>query len=113
MLNANLRVGRLTVPQWAALVVGAVTLWASTSWAAGVHDTNAHIVLAAAPAALVAIQILALFRGGIERYPQQAMRFAGRRAVVYTRRGSVLARAYAVKGVHYARLQAQAARRRG
>jgi len=111
MLNANLRVGRLTVPQWAALVVGAVTLWASTSWAAGVRDPSAHLVLAAAPAALVAIPILALFRGGIERYPQQAIRFAGRRACVYGGRALAWLLMYTVKGLSYARLQAAARRR--
>ncbi len=110
MLNANLRVERLTVPQWVALVVGAVTLWASTSWAGGVRDPSAHLVLAAAPAALVAIPILALFRGNIERYPQQAMRFAGRRALVYGTRAAAWLLMYTVKGLTYARLQA--ARRR-
>ncbi len=110
MLNANLRVGRLTVPQWAALVVGAVTLWASTSWAGGVHDPSAHLVLAAAPAALVAIPILALFRGNIERYPQQVIRFTGRRARVYGNRALAWLLVSTMKGLSYARLQA--ARRR-
>ncbi len=110
MLNSNLRVGRLTVPQWAALIVGAVTLWAATSWAGGVRDPSTHLVLAAAPAALVAIPILALFRGNIERYPQQVIRFAGRRALVYGGRAAAWLLMYTVKGLSYARLQA--ARRR-
>jgi len=106
MLNANLRVGRLTVPQWAALVAGAVTLWVSTTWAAGVRDPSTHIVLAIAPAALVAIPVLALFRGTIERYPQQTVRYAGRQMLVYSGRGASRLLTCTAKGLDYARLQA-------
>ena len=75
-LNDNLRVARLTVPQWIAAGVGALSLWMCAGLAAGIHNPNAHILAVALPTVLLVAPILAFGRGGIERYPQQATRYA-------------------------------------
>ncbi len=110
-LNDNLRLGRLTVPQWAAIGVGAVVLWLGAMLTAGVHDPNWRIALVAVPAVVLVAPILALGRGGIERYPAQALRFAWRR----TLRGGVhaarRAQTCALKGGSYATTIYRQARR--
>ncbi len=112
-LNDSLRLGRLTAPQWAAVVVGAVSLWVCSEFAAHVADPNAHILAVALPTMALIAPILVLWRGGVERYPAQLTRYAVRQAVVYTIRAVRIAGAYAEKGGSHAqaRLQ-QAARRR-
>ncbi len=98
-LNDNLRLGRLTLPQWGAIVVGGVVLWTDAILAASVHNPNLHLMVICLPAVLVVAPILALFRGGIERYPHQALRYAWRQALRY-------ATVYTREGVRYARVQA-------
>ena len=123
-LNDSLRLGRLTGPQWAAVVVVVASLWVCSGFAARVADPNAHIVAVALPTMLLVTPILALWRGGVERYPAQLTRYAARQAVVYAnrsaRRGAVylargarIAGAQAEKGAYHvhARLQAAARRR--
>lgn len=87
-LNDNLRLGRLTLPQWVALAAGGLSLWLWGSIAGGVRDPNAHILLTTVPTVLTVAPILAFFRGGIERYPHQLARYALRRAWVYSARGA-------------------------
>lgn len=111
-LNANLRLARLTLPQWLAMGVGALTLWGCTALTSAVRDPNLHIAAATLPAVLVVAPILALGRGGIERYPAQALRFAWRRAIRFSVRTVGTARAYALKGGSYACITYQQARRR-
>ncbi len=111
-LNDNLRLGRLTLPQWAAIGVGVVVLWMGATWTADIHDPNWHIILVAAPAVVVVAPILALGRGGIERYPSQALRFAWRRALrVAVRVGRAIISA-ATKGGARAYSDGRQARRR-
>ncbi len=74
-LNDNLRLARLTVPQWLAAVVGGVSLWGCALLARGIHNPNMHIIAIALPTVLLVAPILAFGRGGIERYPQQATRY--------------------------------------
>ncbi len=74
-LNDNLRLARLTVPQWLAVVVGGVSLWGDALLARGIHNPNMHIIAIAVPAVVLVAPILAFGRGGIERYPQQATRY--------------------------------------
>jgi len=105
-LNDNLRVGRLTLPQWGAIVVGGVVLWTDAILAAGVHNPNLHVMVICLPAVLVVAPILALFRGGIERYPQQALRYAWRQARTHTHAALRYATVYTREGVRYARVQA-------
>ena len=100
-LNDNLRLGRLTAPQWVALAVGGLSLWLWGSIAAGVRDPNAHIMLTTIPTVLTVAPILALWRGNIERYPQQVVRYAVRRTVVYTRRGLSKFAELTLKGITY------------
>lgn len=106
-LNDNLRLGRLTLPQWVAVLVGSLSLWLWGSVASPVREPNAHILLTTVPTILTVAPILAFFRGGIERYPQQLARYALRRGLVYTRRGLALAQVYALKGITYAVLTVQ------
>lgn len=98
-LNDNLRLGRLTLPQWVALTIGALSLWLWGTFAAGVRDPNAHILLTTVPTILVVAPILAFFRGGIERYPQQLARYTIRRGLVVTRHGFALAHTWLQKGI--------------
>lgn len=125
-LNHSLRLGRLTAPQWVAAGVAVVCLWACAGLASGVRDPNAHIVAVALPTILVVTPILTLWRGGVERYPAQLMRYAARRSVVhvtravrgsavYLARGARIAGDQAERGAHHAhaRLQAAARRRQG
>jgi len=74
-LNDNLRLARLTVPQWLAVIVGGVSLWGCALLARGIHNPNMHIIAIAVPAVVLVAPILAFGRGGIERYPQQATRY--------------------------------------
>ncbi len=74
-LNDNLRLARLTVPQWLAVIVGGVSLWGDALLARGIHNPNMHIIAIAVPAVVLVAPILAFGRGGIERYPQQATRY--------------------------------------
>ena len=110
-LNDNLRLGRLTLPQWAAVVVGGVVVWADATLAAGVRDPNVHIMAVCLPAVLVVAPILALFRGGIERYPQQVLRYGVRQTRVYAIQATRQALAHARKGGRHAYIHVQAARR--
>jgi len=75
-LNDNLRLARLTVPQWIAGGVGLLSLWVEAGLARHVANPNMHILAVALPTVVVVAPILALGRGGIERYPAQALRFA-------------------------------------
>jgi len=79
-LNDNLRLARLTIPQWIAGGVGGVSLWGCALLARGIHNPNMHIIAIAVPAVVLVAPILAFGRGGIERYPQQAARYTMRRA---------------------------------
>ncbi len=77
-LDLATRVGRLTLGHIAALLVGGPTLFGLSQLTAGVHDLGHHFALVVFPTILVCAPILALTRGGIERYPQQSTRYAGR-----------------------------------
>ena len=77
-LNDNLRLARLTVPQWIAAGVAVVSLWACASLARGVHNPSMHLMAVAVPTVLLVAPILAFGRGGIERYPAQMSRYAVR-----------------------------------
>jgi len=122
-LNDSLRLGRLTAPQWAAVVVGALSLWAFSGVASHIADPNAHILAVALPTMIVVTPILVLWRGGVERYPAQLTRYAARqsavyadryarRSAVYLARGVRIAGAQAEKGAHHAYARIQTARRR-
>ncbi len=122
-LNDSLRLGRLTAPQWAAVVVGVASLWVCSGFAAHVADPNAHILAVALPTMILVTPILVLWRGGVERYPAQLSRYAARQSVVYAQRyahgvavylakGARIAGARAEKGRHHAYTRIQAARRR-
>ncbi len=111
-LNDNLRVGRLTLPQWGAIVVGGVVLWTDAILAASVRNPNLHLMVICLPAVLVVAPILALFRGGIERFPHQALRYAWRQALRSTATGLRYATGYTREGVRYARVQATQRRQR-
>ncbi len=77
-LDLATRIGRLTLGHIAALLVGGVTLLGLGHLTTGVHDVGHHFALVVFPTILVCAPILALTRGGIERYPQQSTRYAGR-----------------------------------
>jgi len=77
-LDLATRIGRLTLGHVAAIVVGGLTLFGLSQLTAGVHDLGHHFALVVFPTILVCAPILALTRGGIERYPQQSTRYAGR-----------------------------------
>lgn len=77
-LDLATRVGRLTLGHVAAILVGGLTLLGLGQLTAGVHDLGHHFALVVFPTILVCAPILALTRGGIERYPQQSARYAGR-----------------------------------
>ncbi len=77
-LDLATRVGRLTLGHVAAILVGGLTLLGLGQLTAGVHDLGHHFALVVFPTILVCAPILALTRGGIERYPQQSTRYAGR-----------------------------------
>ncbi len=77
-LDLATRIGRLTLGHIAALLVGGLTLFGLSQLTAGVHDLGHHFALVVFPTILVCAPILALTRGGIERYPQQSTRYAGR-----------------------------------
>lgn len=77
-LNDNLRLARLTVPQWIAGGVGGVSLWVDAGLARGVHNPSMHLMAVAVPTVLLVAPILAFGRGGIERYPAQMSRYAVR-----------------------------------
>ena len=111
-LNDNLRLARLTVPQWLAVIVGGVSLWGCALLARGIHNPNMHILAVALPTVLLVAPILALGRGGIERYPVQALRFAWRRTLRYGVRVARATRAHALKGGIYATITYRHARRR-
>ena len=111
-LNHSLRLGRLTAPQWVAVVVGIVSLWVCAGFAAHIADPNAHILAVALPTMLVVTPILVLWRGGVERYAAQLTRYAARQSVVHTIRATRRALVYAHKGGSHAHARLQAARRR-
>ena len=111
-LNDNLRVGRLTLPQWGGSVVGGLTVWVDTLLAAGVHNPNLHVLVICLPAILVVAPILALFRGNVERYPSQALRYAARQARAQASTAIRSATVYAREGGRYARSQATRGRQR-
>ncbi len=111
-LNDNLRLARLTVPQWVAAGVGLLSLWADAGLARGIHNPNMHILAVALPTVVVVAPILALGRGGIERYPVQALRFAWRRTLRYGVRVTRAAHGYALKGGNHAAITYRHARRR-
>ena len=111
-LNDNLRVARLTVPQWLAVIVGGATLWGCALLARGIHNPNMHIIAIAAPAVVLVAPILAFGRGGIERYPAQALRFAWRRIIRFSVRLARAAHGYATKGGSHAAITYRHARRR-
>ncbi len=77
-LDLATRIGRLTLGHVAAILVGGLTLLGLGQLTAGVHDLGHHFALVVFPTILVCAPILALTRGGIERYPQQSTRYAGR-----------------------------------
>jgi len=105
-LNDNLRLGRLTPPQWGAIVVGGVVVWMDAILAAGVHNPNLHLMVICLPAVLVVAPILALFRGNVERYPSQALRYAARQARTHASTAIRYTTVYTREGVRYARVQA-------
>ncbi len=111
-LNDNLRLARLTVPQWLAVIVGGVSLWGCALLARGIHNPNMHIIAIAAPAVVLVAPILAFGRGGIERYPAQALRFAWRRIIRFSVRLARAAHGYATKGGSHAAITYRHARRR-
>jgi len=111
-LNDNLRLARLTVPQWLAVIVGGVSLWGGALLARGIHNPNMHILAVALPTVLLVAPILALGRGGIERYPVQALRFAWRRTIRFSVCLARATRAYATKGGNHAAITYRQARRR-
>ena len=111
-LNDNLRLARLTVPQWIAGGVGLLSLWVDAGIARGVHNPNMHILAVALPTVVVVAPILALGRGGIERYPAQALRFAWRRTIRFSVHVARATRAYATKGGNHAAITYRQARRR-
>jgi len=111
-LNDNLRLARLTVPQWIAGGVGLLSLWVDAGLARHVANPNMHILAVALPTVVVVAPILALGRGGIEKYPAQALRFAWRRTLRYGVRVARATRAHALKGGIYATITYRQARRR-
>ncbi len=111
-LNHSLRLGRLTAPQWVAAAVAVVCLRAFSGLASGVRDPNTHILAIALPTILVVTPILTLWRGGVERYPAQLMRYAARRSVVHATRAVRGVGDYAQRGGYRAYARLQAARRR-
>ncbi len=108
--------GRLTLPQWVAVGVAGVSLWVMSGLAGGVRDPNAHIMAVALPTILLVAPILALWRGGVERYPAQLTRYGVRRATHYMALASRHALYYIRKGARHAQAHlgaaAAAARRR-
>jgi len=56
-LNDNLRVARLTVPQWLAAGVAVVSLWMCAGLARGIHNPNMHILAVALPTVAVAVAV--------------------------------------------------------
>ncbi len=111
-LNDNLRLARLTVPQWIAGGVGLLSLWVDAGLARHVANPNMHILAVALPTVVVVAPILALGRGGIERYPAQAQRYAWRQALRSTAIGLRYASVYTREGVKYARIQGAQRRQR-
>jgi len=111
-LNDNLRLARLTVPQWIAGSVGLLSLWVDAGLARHVANPNMHILAVALPTVVVVAPILALGRGGIERYPAQALRFAWRRTIRFSVHVARATRAYATKGGNHAAITYRQARRR-
>jgi len=109
-LNDNLRLARLTVPQWIAGGVGLLSVWVDAGMARGVHNPNMHILAVALPTVVVVAPILALGRGGIERYPVQVLRFAWRRTLWYGVRAARATHAHALKGGIYATITYRHAR---
>ncbi len=105
-LNANLRLGRLTLPHWAAIGVGALALWIGAALTGAVRDPNLRLAAVCLPTVLLIAPILALGRGGIERYPVQALRYAGRQARAHTIMATLYVRALLREGAHYVRIQA-------
>ncbi len=77
-LDLATRIGRLTLGHVAALLVGGLALFGLGQLTTGVHDLGHHFALVVFPTILVCAPILALTRGGVERYPQQSTRYAGR-----------------------------------
>jgi len=77
-LDLATRIGCLTLGHVAAILVGGLSLFGLGQLTAGVHDLGHHFALVVFPTILVCAPILALTRGGIERYPQQSTRYAGR-----------------------------------
>lgn len=87
-LDLATRLGRLTLGHVAALLVGGATLLLLGHLTAGVADLGHHFALVVFPTIAVCAPILALTRGGIERYPQQSARYAVRLAVRYGSQGA-------------------------
>ena len=107
-----MRLGKLTAPQWAACVVGVASLWVCSGLATHIADLNAHLLAVVLPTMIVVTPILTLWRGGVERYPAQLMRYACRLAVVSVTMAGRTAVVYAHKGGTHAHARLQAARRR-
>ncbi len=100
-LDLATRVGRLTLGHVAAILVGGLTLVGLGQLTTGVHDLGHHFALVVFPTILVCAPILALTRGGIERYPQQSTRYAGRLIARLTSRAASSTVAQAVRSARF------------
>jgi len=112
-LNDNLRLGRLTLPQWVAIGVGVVALFVMGSLTSGIHNPDTRVFVILAPVVVLVAPILAFGRGGIERYPSQSLRFAWRRTLRYGVHAARTIRASTLRGANHAtKIYRQARHRR-